>query len=507
MSGGHRCRLARSSAAARCCRSTPGELQARALGAKVEAFDPAGRSVVGQTGELVLTAPLPSMPVGFWNDPDGARYRESYFEMYPGVWRHGDWIRITERGSAVIEGRSDSTLNRQGVRFGTSELYGVVERLPEIADSLVIGLELPGGGYWMPLFVVLADGRRAGRRARRPGSTDAIRTALSQRHVPDDDRRGPGGPADADRQEDGGAGQAAAPGSAAGRGRRRRLPTADPTVARAVVVVRRATRRGSPTRTRRGQARSARRGGYPAGDGQHEPPTLVVAIDGPGSSGKSSVGAAAALEVGYRFCDTGLLYRAVTWLALARRVSASYPHAMRGLVDEVELAPDGEGRLARVLVDGVDHTDDVRRPGGRCRRLRGLGDPGAAPRAARAAAPARRRWRHRDGRPRHRDGRAARRGSQDLPRGVGRGAGPPPDRGARHRPERRRRRERILEGLRRRDELDSTRAVAPLRAAADARIISTDGNRFEDTVDAVVNAIRDAEARRAAETEPSGASA
>ena len=106
----------------------------------------------------MLTAPLPSMPVGFWNDPDGARYRESYFEMYPGVWRHGDWIRITERGSAVIEGRSDSTLNRQGIRFGTSELYGVVERLPEIVDSLVIGLELPGGRYWMPLFVVLAPG-------------------------------------------------------------------------------------------------------------------------------------------------------------------------------------------------------------------------------------------------------------------------------------------------------------------------------------------------------------
>ena len=107
-----------------------GELQARALGAKVEAFDEAGRSLVGETGELVLTAPLPSMPVGFWNDPDGTRYRESYFEMYPGVWRHGDWIRITERGSAVIEGRSDSTLNRQGIRFGTSELYGVVEACP-----------------------------------------------------------------------------------------------------------------------------------------------------------------------------------------------------------------------------------------------------------------------------------------------------------------------------------------------------------------------------------------
>jgi acetoacetyl-CoA synthetase len=161
-----------------------GELQARALGAKVEAFDPEGRSVLGQTGELVLTAPLPSMPVGFWNDPDGARYRESYFEMYPGVWRHGDWIRITERGSAVIEGRSDSTLNRQGIRFGTSELYGVVERLPEIVDSLVIGLELPGGRYWMPLFVVLAEGVELDE-ALTTRIKEAIRTSLSQRHVPD----------------------------------------------------------------------------------------------------------------------------------------------------------------------------------------------------------------------------------------------------------------------------------------------------------------------------------
>jgi acetoacetyl-CoA synthetase len=162
-----------------------GELQARSLGARVEAFDEAGRSVVGQTGELVLTAPLPSMPLFLWNDPGGVVYRESYFEMYPGVWRHGDWIRITERGSAVIEGRSDSTLNRQGIRFGTSELYSVVEGLPEVVDSLVIGLELPDGGYWMPLFVVVADGvdldddLRGRIRA-------AIRTALSQRHVPDE---------------------------------------------------------------------------------------------------------------------------------------------------------------------------------------------------------------------------------------------------------------------------------------------------------------------------------
>ena len=125
------------------------------------------------------------MPIRFWNDPDGTRYRESYFEMYPGVWRHGDWIRITERGSAVIEGRSDSTLNRGGIRFGTSELYGVVERLPEVIDSLVIGLELPDGRYWMPLFVVLADGVELDD-ATRGRINGAIRGALSQRHVPDD---------------------------------------------------------------------------------------------------------------------------------------------------------------------------------------------------------------------------------------------------------------------------------------------------------------------------------
>jgi len=162
-----------------------GELQAASLGAKVQAFDPEGRPVVGRTGELVMTEPLPSMPVGFWNDPDGSRYRESYFELYPGVWRHGDWIRFTERGSAVIEGRSDSTLNRQGIRVGTSELYGVVEGMPEIADSLVIGLELPGGGYWMPLFVVPAPGVELDDDLRsRIRST--IRESLSVRHVPDD---------------------------------------------------------------------------------------------------------------------------------------------------------------------------------------------------------------------------------------------------------------------------------------------------------------------------------
>ena len=103
-----------------------GELQARALGAKVEAFDEAGQPVVDQVGELVITEPMPSMPLFFWNDPDGERYRSSYFDDYPGVWRHGDWIEITSRGTAVIYGRSDSTINRQGVRMGTSEIYRAV---------------------------------------------------------------------------------------------------------------------------------------------------------------------------------------------------------------------------------------------------------------------------------------------------------------------------------------------------------------------------------------------
>jgi acetoacetyl-CoA synthetase len=163
-----------------------GELSCRYLGAKVEAFGPDGRPVPdGQTGELVITAPMPSMPVGFWNDADGGRLRESYFETFPGVWRHGDWIRFTPSGGAVIEGRSDSTLNRGGVRFGTSELYGVVDALPEVADSLVIGIEGEDGSYWMPLFVTLREDVSLDDELQ-AGILAAIRTALSPRHVPDE---------------------------------------------------------------------------------------------------------------------------------------------------------------------------------------------------------------------------------------------------------------------------------------------------------------------------------
>ncbi|MDQ6672353.1 MAG: acetoacetate--CoA ligase [Chloroflexota bacterium] len=162
-----------------------GELQCRALGASVDAFDEHGRSLVDETGELVITQPMPSMPICLWNDdPDFGRYRASYFDMYPGVWRHGDWIRLTSRGSAVIQGRSDSTLNRLGVRIGTSEVYSAVESLPEIRDSLVLGLELPKGGYSMPLFVVLAEGIDLDEELKRKINT-TIRTQCSPRHVPD----------------------------------------------------------------------------------------------------------------------------------------------------------------------------------------------------------------------------------------------------------------------------------------------------------------------------------
>ncbi len=162
-----------------------GELQCRALGCKVEAYDDAGRPVIGEVGELVITEPMPSMPLYFWSDPQGKRYRESYFETYPGVWRHGDWVRITPEGGAAIYGRSDSTLNRQGVRMGTSDIYRVVEALPEVLDSLVLGVELPGGKYYMPLFVVLEDGATLDD-ALIASIKQHLSASLSPRHVPDE---------------------------------------------------------------------------------------------------------------------------------------------------------------------------------------------------------------------------------------------------------------------------------------------------------------------------------
>ncbi|MCX5076582.1 acetoacetate--CoA ligase [Streptomyces sp. NBC_00513] len=162
-----------------------GELQAPGLGTDLQAWDPAGKPVIGEVGELVVTNPMPSMPIHFWNDPDGSRYHESYFEMFPGAWRHGDWITLTDRGSVIIHGRSDSTLNRQGVRMGSADIYEAVERLPEIKESLVIGLEEPNGGYWMPLFVHLAPGATLDDDLR-DRIKAMIRAELSPRHVPDE---------------------------------------------------------------------------------------------------------------------------------------------------------------------------------------------------------------------------------------------------------------------------------------------------------------------------------
>ncbi|KAA1027871.1 acetoacetate--CoA ligase [Pseudonocardia sp. EV170527-09] len=170
-----------------------GEMQCRLLGARVESWDEQGRHATDRVGELVVTAPMPSMPVRFWNDPGGHRFREAYFDVYPGVWRHGDWITITSRGTAVVHGRSDSTLNRHGVRLGSADIYAAVDRIPEVADSLVIGAELDGGGYWMPLFVSLVDGIELdeGLRAR---IAEEIRRFASVRHVPDEILLAPGIP-------------------------------------------------------------------------------------------------------------------------------------------------------------------------------------------------------------------------------------------------------------------------------------------------------------------------
>jgi acetoacetyl-CoA synthetase len=162
-----------------------GEIQCRCLGAAVYAFDENGVPVVGQVGEFVVTEPMPSMPLFFWNDPQGRRYRESYFEMYPRVWRHGDWVKITSHGGVIIYGRSDATINRMGIRMGTSELYRAVEDLPEVLDSLVVDLEVLGQTSYMPLFVVLQKGVALDE-ALKARIKNKIRSTLSARHVPDE---------------------------------------------------------------------------------------------------------------------------------------------------------------------------------------------------------------------------------------------------------------------------------------------------------------------------------
>lgn len=162
----------------------PGELSVPCLGVALEAWDESGHAVREQVGELVVTRPLPSMPVRFWDDPDGERYRRAYFDKYPGVWCHGDWITLTDRGSVVVHGRSDSTLNRNGVRMGSADIYEVVEAMPEVTEALVIGAEEADGSYWMPLFVVLADGVTLDDQLV-VKIRDSIRAEASPRHVPD----------------------------------------------------------------------------------------------------------------------------------------------------------------------------------------------------------------------------------------------------------------------------------------------------------------------------------
>lgn len=162
-----------------------GEMQSRCLGAAVHAFDDEGHAVLDQVGELVCTQPIPSMPLYFWGDTDGTRYHDSYFDVYPGVWRHGDWLRITPRGGAIIYGRSDTTINRYGIRMGTSEIYRAVESIPEILDSLVVDLEFLGRPSYMPLFVVMRPGHELDE-ALQSRIRDCIRQALSARYLPNE---------------------------------------------------------------------------------------------------------------------------------------------------------------------------------------------------------------------------------------------------------------------------------------------------------------------------------
>ena len=162
-----------------------GEIQHASLGASVKAFDEEGEPVIDEVGELVITEPMPSMPLFFWNDEGNRRYRRSYFQMFPGVWRHGDWIKINERGGCVIYGRSDATINRHGVRMGTSEIYQTVESLEDVVDSLAVDLEGLEGESYMPLFVVLREGAELDDDLRQR-IRQALRQELSPRHVPDE---------------------------------------------------------------------------------------------------------------------------------------------------------------------------------------------------------------------------------------------------------------------------------------------------------------------------------
>lgn len=162
-----------------------GEIQRRGLGCAMYAFDEAGEPLVDEVGEMVITQPMPSMPIYFWNDPGKERYLESYFEMYPGIWRHGDWLKITSRNTLVILGRSDATLNRHGVRIGTAEIYSAVNKVKAVKDSLIVNLELSGGRHYMPLFVVMNEGEALTEEVVQQ-IKKVLRTEYSPRHVPDE---------------------------------------------------------------------------------------------------------------------------------------------------------------------------------------------------------------------------------------------------------------------------------------------------------------------------------
>lgn len=162
-----------------------GEIQCRALGCALYAYDEMGNAITDEVGEMVITKPMPSMPIYFWNDANKQKYLDSYFDLFTGVWRHGDWVRVTSRGTLVIYGRSDATLNRQGVRIGTSEIYNALDKVKEIKDSLIVNLELEGGRHYMPLFVVLDEGTILNHDLKNK-INQTLKTAYSPRHVPDE---------------------------------------------------------------------------------------------------------------------------------------------------------------------------------------------------------------------------------------------------------------------------------------------------------------------------------
>jgi acetoacetyl-CoA synthetase len=170
-----------------------GEIQGRSLGVAAHTFNEKGQSVIDEVGELVLTEPMPSMPIYFWGDKDGLRYRDSYFDVYPGVWRHGDFFRVNGRGGCFVLGRSDATLNRLGVRIGTAEIYRALAQIEEIEDSLVVNLDLPGGKFFMPLFVKLMDGLELNAELERK-ICERLRREYTARHVPDRVIQAPGIP-------------------------------------------------------------------------------------------------------------------------------------------------------------------------------------------------------------------------------------------------------------------------------------------------------------------------